>query len=314
MSGTIIIPEAYQKVYGKNFEHQAQQKVSRMKQYSRVKTGCVGDSQTHNTFEEEDMVETTGQRMAATQISEMRGEVRNLFPRKFQSNKGQDQFDQALLASTVLPGSDIIMAQTMANNRKCDDVFVDGITGVNRVGVGVNAVDESLHADNVVPVDYVRTGAAAPSNFTTGKARYVKRLFEKLEMFGQDQKEAGAKICGAINADMKDNIIGDPLVSDADKTRINKLDDGDMVYWNGIHYIRTERLPVDASDPNVVSAVFWISNLVQFDEWAHSVKRISERPDRSYAIQYYIEKMYGACRLEQRAVATVACQTNLFDE
>ena len=309
----IIIPEAYQKVYGKNFEHQAQQKMTRVKQYSRVKTGCAGDSQTHNTFEEEEMVETTGQRMAATQISEVKGEIRNLFPRKFQSNKGQDQFDEALLASTVLPGSQIMEAQTFAFNRMCDDVFIDGITGINKVGVN-GGVEETIHPDLMIPVDYVRTGKKTPSNFTTGKARYVKRMFEKNEFYGQDQKMAGARLCGAINADMKDNIIGDPLVSDADKTRINKLDDGDMVYWNGIHFIRTERLPKDAANPNIVNAVFWVSNLVQFDEWGKSVSRISERPDRSYAIQYFIERMIGACRLEQKAVATVACQTDLFND
>lgn len=308
---TLIIPDTYQKVYGKNFEHQAQQKMTRVKQYSRVKTGCVGDAQTHNTLEDEDMIETTGQRMAATQISEVKGEIRNLFPRKFNSNKGQDQFDEALMASTVLPGSQIMDAQTFAFNRKCDDVFIDGITGTNRVGVN-GGTEETLDSSLIVPVDYVRTGSATASNLTTGKLRFLKRSFEKNEFYGQDQRESGAKLCVAINADMKDAIIADPLISDADKTRINKLDDGDLVYWMGMHFIRTERLPVNASNSNIKSAVVWVSNLVQFDEWGKSVKRISERSDRSYAVQYYVEKMIGACRLEKKAVGTIACQTDLF--
>lgn len=306
-----VAVQAFQKVYGKNFEHQAQQKVKRLAQMARVKTGCVGASETHNTLEEEEMIETTGQRMATTQLSEVKGEIRHLFPRKFQSAKGQDQFDKVLMGSTVLPGSQIMEAQTMAFNRTCDDTFIDGITGVNSVGVNAET-QETLDSSLIVPVDYVRTGSATASNLTTAKIRYVKRQFEKNEFYGQDQKAAGAKLCAAIDADMKDAIIDDPLVSDADKSRINKLDDGDLVYWMGTWFIRTERLPVDASNPNVKSAVFWISNMVQFDEWAHSVKRISERPGRSYAIQYYVEKMIGACRLEKKAVATAACQTDLF--
>lgn len=306
-----IAVQAFQKVYAKNFEHQAQQKMKRLAQMARQKLGCIGASETHNSLEEEDMTETTGQRMALTQLSEVKGEIRHVFPRKFLSAKGQDQFDKVLMGSTVLPGSDIMVAQTSAYNRKCDDVFVDGITGVNSVGVN-GATQETLHADLIIPVDYVRTGSDTASNLTTGKIRYIKRQFEKNEFYGQDQKAAGAKLCAAINADMKDAILDDPLVSDADKSRINKLDDGDLVYWMGTWFIRTERLPVDASNANVVNAVFWVSNMVQFNEWAHSVKRISERSDRSYAIQYYIEKMNGACRLEQKAVATAACQTDLF--
>ena len=308
-----IAVQAFQKVYGKNFEHQAQQKTRRMSALARTEFGATGASKTHNTAEEEDMIETTGQRMALTQLSEVKGEIRHLFPRKFSSAKGQDQFDKVLMGTTVLPGSQILESQTMAFNRTCDDTFITGITGVNSTGVNAD-VSETLHADLIVPVDYVRNGSDVASNFTTAKARYVKRMFEKNELHGQDQKASGAKICGAINADMKDNIIGDPLVSDADKTRINKLDDGDMVYWNGIHYIRTERLPVSASNANIYNAVFWVSNLVQFDEWAGAIHRISERSDRSYAIQYYVEKLIGACRLEQKAVATVACQTNIFQD
>lgn len=308
-----IAVQAFQRVYGTNFEHQAQQKMKRVAMMARMMTGCQGASITHNTLAPEMTTETTGQRMANTQISEVDGEIRHMFPRKFVSTLGQDHFDKDLLASTVLPGSQIMQTQIAAFNRTCDDVFIDGIVGANSVGVNAD-VQEQLHVDNVVPVDFVRTGTAAPSNFTTDKARYIKTLFERNEFYGQDQMMAGAKLCGAINADMKDNIIADPLVSDADKTRINKLDDGDMVYWNGIHYIRTERLPKNISNPNVVDAVFWVSNLVQFNEWGNSIHRISERSDRSYAIQYYVEKMFGSIRLEQQAVATVACQTDLRTE
>lgn len=304
-----IAAQAYQKVYAKNFEHQAQQKLKRVAQYARTEFGCVGASKTHNTLEEEDMTETTGQRMGLTQLSEVAGEIRHIFPRKFNSAKGQDQFDPTLLASTVLPGSTIMEAQTAAFNRTCDDVFITGITGNNSTGVNADTT-EALASDMVVAKDYVRFGTAANSNLTTGKLRYLKRQFEKNEFYGQDQKAAGAKLCCAINADMKDAIIADELISDADKTRINKLDDGDLVYWMGIHFIRTERVPL--VETNVYNAVMWVSNLVQFDEWAGAVHRISERPDRSYAIQYYVEKMVGACRLEQKSVGTIACQTNIF--
>jgi hypothetical protein len=306
-----IITEAIQRAYGKNFEHQAQQVTSRVKQYARYKGGCTGGAQTHNTLEEEEMVETTGQRLALTQISDVSGEIRNLFPRKFTSTKGKDQFDDVLLGDTVLPGSTILQAQTMAFGRTCDDVFFDGITGVNKIGAN-GGTSESLHADMVVAKDYVRTGTAADSNLTTAKLRYLKRQFEKNELYGQDQKANGAKLCCAINADMKDELLSDTLISDHDKTKLNKLDDGDVVYWLGIHFVRSERLPVDASNADVKDAVMWVSNLVQFDEWAKSVHRISERSDRSYGIQYFVEKMIGAARLEQKAVGTIACDTSIF--
>lgn len=307
----IIIPEAYTKTFSKGFSHQAQKKRTRMKQYAVVHDGVSGESQTHNTVEPEDMEETTGQRFPKTILSEIGGEIRNVFPRTFRRSKGQAWNDGILLGSTVLPGSDIFQALIGAYNRTCDKVFIEGITGTNKVGANGGS-EEELHADNVVPVDYVRTGADTASNLTTGKVRYVKRLFEELEFFGQDQREMGVKLCGAINASMKDAILDDDKVSDADKSRFNKFDDGDLVYWNGIYFIRDEALPVDESNPLIKSAVFWVSNQVVFDQWAQLRTSIKERADLDDAIQYTAKGMMGSARLQQRAVATVACNTSLF--
>lgn len=307
----IIIPEAYTKTFAKNFEHQAQKKTTRMKQYARVKTGLTGESVTSNTLEPEEMEETTGQRFPKTVLSEVGGEIRNMFPRTFRKSKGQAWNDGILLGQTILPGSTIFESLTAAYNRSCDRVFVEGITGTNKVGPH-GGENEELHAGNIIPVDYVRTGSGVNSNLTTGKLRYIKRLFEELEFYGQDQKEAGAKICVAINAAMKDNLLDDDKISDADKTRFNKFDDGDLVYWMGMYFIREEGLPVNSSNPLVKAAVAWISNQVEFGQWADLRTSIKERPDLDDAIQYTAKGMMGAMRLQQRAVATAWCQTDLL--
>lgn len=306
----IIIPDAYTKTFSKGFTHQAQKKNARFKMYAKLKNGS-GESFTDNTIESEEMEETTGQRMPKTVLGETGGEIRNCFPRKFRRALGQDQYDETLLGQTVLPASDIFQGLMMAYERRCDSVFIDGIVGTNKVGPN-GGVAEELHADHVVPVDYVRTGATAASNLTTGKIRYVKRLFEESEFYGQGNKPAGAKICMAINSAMKDAILDDELVSDADKTRINKWDDGDLLYWNGIHFIRDEDLPVDEANPLVKSAVAWVSSEVCFAPWNDLKTKISERPDLDYGIQYYAGGQMGAYRRQQKAVATIACQTDLF--
>ena len=306
----IIIPEAYTKTFSKNFTHQAQKKQARFKMYACVKAGS-GEVFTDNTIAPEEMEETTGQRMPKTVLGEIGGEIRNCFPRKFRRAIGQDQYDEALLGQTVLPGSDILTAISMAYERQCDSVFLDGIVGDNKVGANGGVV-ETLHADNIVPVDYVRTGNDVVSNLTTEKIRYIKRGFEQSEFYGQGNKMAGSKICMAINASMKDAILDDDLVSDADKSRINKWDDGDLLYWNGIHFIRDEELPTDPTNPNIVSAVAWVSTEVCFAPWKELRTRISEREDLDYGIQYYASGMMGAYRRQQRAVYTAACQTDLY--
>jgi len=307
----IIIPDAYTKTFSKGFKHQAQKKMTRMKQYAVVTTGITGESYTSNTIEPESMEETTGQRFPKTVLSEIGGEIRNMFPRTFRKAKGQAWNDGILLGETVLPGSQIFESLTAAYARTCDTVFIEGITGTNRVGPN-GGENEELHASNIVPVDYVRTGSAVNSNLTTGKLRYIKRLFEELEFYGQDQKEAGAKICVAINAAMKDALLDDDKISDADKSRFNKFDDGDLVYWMGMYFIREEGLPVSSSNPLVKAATAWISNQVEFGEWANLRTAIKERPDLDDAIQYSAKGMVGAMRLQRRAVATAWCQTDLL--
>lgn len=305
----IIIPEAYTKTFSKGFSHQAQKKNARFKMYAKTRQGS-GESFTDNTIEQESMEETTGQRLPKTIIGELGGEIRNCFPRKFRRALGQDQYDETLLGQTVLPSSDIFQALSAAYERTCDDVFREGITGTNKVGAN-GGVAEELHADYVVPVDYVRTGASADSNMSTDKIRYIKRLFEESEFYGQGNKPPGARLCMALNASMKDALLDDDKVTDADKTRINKWDDGDILYWNGIHFIRDEALEADSSNSNVKLAFAWVSTEVVFAPWNDLKTKISERADLDYGIQYYAGGQVGAYRRQQKAVATIACDTSL---
>ena len=306
----IIIPDAFTKTFSRGFTAQAQKKNARFKQYAKHKQGS-GASFTDNTIAPTEMEETTGQRMPKTIISEIGGEIRNCFPRKFRKAEGQDQYDETLLGQTVLTSSDIFQTLMSAYERRCDSVFIDGIAGTNKVGID-GGVPEELHPDFQVPIDFVRSGPAEASNLTTGKIRYIKRMFEETEFYGQGNKPAGAKLCMAINASMKDAILDDPLVSDADKSRINKWDEGDLLYWNGVMFIRDEALPVDENNPNVKKAVAWISSEVVFAPWNDLKTKISERPDLDYGIQYYAGGQMGAYRRQQKAVATIACQTDLF--
>ena len=167
----------------------------------------------------------------------------------------------------------------------------------------------------IVPVDYVHTGGATNSGLTLAKIVRGKGLFGRNEVLGQNQKMEGAKICMAVSQDDLDNLLLNvQQVSSADYNKVQALVNGEVDYFAGVHFIRSEQVPTaDAGGGKVVKTLpMWLNKGVYLDFWYDVKTNIDVLPTVSQAIQVYSRLKAGAARKEEKYVALIMSENNAY--
>ena len=323
MSVPLTVPQSARNMFQSGMERAAQQFQSRARGFATVKTGCTGKSQAHRKIQKMEMNDATG-RLQPTVGQEMLLEHRYVFPRKADLATIVDEDDAAELDLGVAPTGEISTEHISAAGRKLDSIFFNGILGNNIEGMEDNLQTVALPASQYIAVDYRRDGGSGNLGLTLAKLVRAKGRFGKLEVYGQEQKESGAKICCAISQDELDNLLYDVVqTGSADYNKVKALVDGEVDYFMGIHFIRTELLPV-AVATQVVSGTgsnvtvgsgkiirtlpMWVSTGVMLDFWYDVKTNIDVLPTQSQAIQVYSRIKAGAARKDEDRVVAIYCE------
>lgn len=285
-----------------------QQKVERLRQYVTVHTGCSGKAKTHNRIESEEMEEQST-RLQTTQGTELTTVKRWVFPRPHQKTTYLDEWDADLLGETVLPSGDAVRVHRAAAARKIDKLILDGISGTNYEGAGNDTGNLTSKARTDVTGHTIdnTTGGKPAGNLQLLDLIESKSLLGQKEVYGQDQKEEGARLVMAVNQSCLDSLLqaGENLTS-ADYASVKALVEGEIHHFMGIDFIRTEQLPAN-SDGDGVYALLWEKTHMHFDVWGEFKSRLSIRDDLSEAIQIRSKLMAGACRDQDIAVVWIDC-------
>lgn len=304
---TGTIPDQYKIQFDTNWTHAAQQEISRFKKYAIVKEGITGKSISHNTVESEEMEEQVA-RLQKTSGTELATYSRFVFPLPHQKTTFLDEWDEALLGDVVLPKGEAVEAHRMASERKIDDIFLRGITGNNTQGVHDEMNTVAIPNSMKVAANYRRDGGSANTGLTLAKILRGKSIFGKLEVYGQNLERNGAKLCMAVSQDELDNLLFDvEQIGSADYNKVKALVDGEVDYFGGVWFIRSERLPIAAAGGGKIirTCPMWISNRVHIDIWAGLRTKISYRDDLSEAIQIRSKMMLNACRKDEKSVVLI---------
>ncbi|MDB6077729.1 MAG: hypothetical protein JWO82_1476 [Akkermansiaceae bacterium] len=310
MSVAITIPQSARNMFQDGMEQMAQQMQSRFRAYADVKTGCTGKSQAHRKIQETEMNDSTG-RLQKTVGEELLLEHRYLFPKKAYKATLLDEDDAGDLDLSVAPTGEVGQQHRMAAGRKVDDIFLAGIIGQNWEGIEDNMQPVALPNTQVVAVGYRRDGLTGNTGLTLAKLIRGKGRFGKNEVYGQEQKTAGAKLCMAVSQDELDNLLYDvEQTGSADYNKVKALVDGEVDYFMGINFMRTERLPTTAPSGGKITRTcpMWVSNGVHLDFWYDIKTSIDVLPTQSQAIQIYSRLKVGACRKDEDRVALVYCE------
>jgi hypothetical protein len=313
MPVSMTVLQAARNHFQTGMEQVAQQQASRLRAYATVKTGCTGKSQAHRKIQAIEFTDSTG-RLLPTTGTEIGLEQRYLFPRKAVGVTLVDEDDAGELDLQVAPTGEIRMAHEMGAGRKIDDILIAGILGNNYEGLEDSMTTVALPAGQYVAVNYRRDGGSANTGLTLAKLVRAKGKFGKNEIYGQEQKQAGAKLCCAVSQDELDNLLyeveqtGNSRYSD-----VKALVNGEVDYFMGIQFLRTERLPytLPGGGKLIRSVPMWVSTGVHLDFWYDIQTKISERDDLSEAIQVRSKLKVGSCRKDEPYVAVIYCEQDV---
>lgn len=316
MATTNTIPDHYTIQFDRNWRLAIQQKVSRLREFVTVHTGCSGKARTHNRISSEEMNEQTS-RLQTTQGTELTVVKRWVFPRPHEKTTYLDEWDADLLGETVLPTGDAVRVHQAAAARKLDSIILDGINGTNYEGGDNDLGSSGMVAKTKLAVastygrdanGYINntTGGSPAGNLQLQDLIDAKSVLGRNETYGQDQKEMGAKLCCAVNQLALDSLLQETELTSGDYAAVKALVDGEVSYFMGIHFVRTELLPTNDSADGV-NVLLWERSHIHFDVWADMSTRISIRDDLSEARQIRSKMMAGACRDEDQAVVWIDC-------
>lgn len=297
-------------MFAEGFEREAQQIMSRFRTYADVKTGLTGKAHVFKKIVKREMQDVTG-RLQDTNPEEQQYRYRYLFPRKAKLATIFDEDDASELGLSVAPTGDTIVEHTSAAARKVDDYFIAGILGDNLEGEEDNMQTVPFDTSNQqIAINYHRDGSSTNVGLTLAKLIAAKSKFGKNEVYGQNGDKTG-KLCMAVSQDELDNLLYDvEQTGSADYNSVKALVNGEVDYFMGIHFLRSERLPVTSLGGGKISrnCPMWLSTQVRIGFWADLKTSIDILPNKDQAIQIYSRIRLNACRKDENAVVSVLCE------
>ncbi len=310
MSVPLTIPQSCRNMFQDGLEHEAQQLQSRFRECARVKTNCSGKSEAHRIKNKVEMVDSLG-RLQSVPAVEQSVEHRYVFPKKAKLKTWIDEDDAQDLGWAFGPQGEEQMDHISAAGRKVDDIFIAGILGNNLEGTEESMVNVALPAAQVIAVNYRRDGLSANTGLTLAKLIRAKGRFGKQEVYGQEAKQEGAKLWMAVSQDELDNLLYEvEQTGSADYNKVKALVDGEVDYFSGVWFKRSERLPYTTPGGGKIirSCPMWVSTGVYIDFWYDVKTNIDILATQDQAIQVFSRLKVGACRKREEYVVNVLCE------
>jgi len=295
MTPPLTIPQHFPIEFGTNWEFLLQQKPSILK-------GCVtsvtvnGEKKSFNQIGQMQMTRIT-ERLGNTQVSELPTDKRWITSAPYEVANHFDEWDQDFLGSVVLPTSETVQEHAFAYNRACDQKIIDSVLGVSysgEDGVTPNAFDPN----QIIPADYVVSGAGVNSGLTIPKLIAIKSLF------GTNLVDEGEEIFFVHTQKQLDDLLLTTQATSSDYAAVKALVDGSINRFLGMTFKRCELLPKDSNDLRTCFA--FVKRGIKFTDVGRKV-HMDVLPQRRHALQIRTTAKLGGVRMEEKLVAQVIC-------
>lgn len=294
---SLQIDAAFVEQYGSNIEHLVQQ------QESRFQGKCRMESQKSKTKFWEQLGATK-----AVKRTSRHGDTPRVDSKHRRRQCILNDYDWSDLVDTlddtkmlISPTSSYAQSAAMAMNRAKDEEVIDAATGTSYADVtGAGATSaQTLDSSQQVAVDYVLSGSAANSGMTLPKMVKAKSIL------GKNEVPRGTKKYMAITQQQLDDMLNSiDQVTNADYAAIKALVEGEVDYFMGFNFIRTELLTLNSStDVRTCFAYAYHGLLCSVGQDYKA--RITERDDKNYATQVYFNMAIGATRMQEKLVVAI---------
>lgn len=200
----------------------------------------------------------------------------------------------------IKPESSYAISASMAFNRAKDEEVITAATGTAYAdtGSGNGAVSaQTLGSGQQVAVNY------GGSNVGLTLAKLIKAK----SILGKNEVPKGTKLYFAHSQQQLDDLLTNVNeVKSSDYAAVKALVDGEVNYYMGFEFIKTELLTLTtATDVRTCFAYAKIGLLMATGQ--DKKARITERDDKNYATQVYMNMSVGATRMQEKCVVEVAC-------
>lgn len=281
------VTEAFVQQFSSNFVHLSQQMNSRLESRVRVEPGIVGDSKKINRIGA-----TAAQRRTTrhgdTPLIETPHSTRWIDLDDFEWADLVDELDKKKMLAD--PSSDYLKAGVAAMNRSKDDVIYAAMRGSARTASGSTA----LTAGQKI--------AHGGTGLTKAKIISARKLFRDNEA----DEENGESLYCTFNGVALEDVLSDTTLTSADFMAVQMLQSGNMKgKWAGFEWVPFERHTFSSSTYYLMA---WAKSGVALGVGAEIMTRLTERPDKSYALQPYARMSIGAVRVEEAKTVEIAIQ------
>lgn len=280
------VTEAFVQQFSANFAHLAQQTDSRFQSAVRVESGIVGDSKKISRIGATAAQKRTT-RHGDTPLIETPHSTRWIDLDDYEWADLVDDLDKKKMLAD--PTSDYLKAGVAAMNRAKDDAIYAAARGNAR----------SLSGTVALPA--AQKIAVGGTGLTKAKIIQAKKMFRANEC----DEENGEELYFAYGSEQMEDLLGDTTLTSADFMAIQMLQDGAVgKRWGGFRWIPSERMTLATTTRYTIA---WAKSGLALGVGAEIMTRVTERADKSYAMQPYARMSIGATRIEDAKVVEIAC-------
>jgi hypothetical protein len=216
-------------------------------------------------------------------------DARWVFPRDFEWADMID--DQDKLRMLIDPTSPYAQNGANALGRSMDDLIIAAALGNAQTGENGSTVTPFATGTQQI--------AVGGTGLTVAKLRQARRILAANEV-----DLASEMLYIAVTAQQIDNLLGTTEVTSSDFNSVKALVQGDIDTFMGFKFVQIERLPIAGGDRRCFA---WAKSGMHVGMWNDINTKISERADKSYAMQVYVKGTFGATRVEEKKVVEIIC-------
>jgi len=132
----------------------------------------------------------------------------------------------------------------------------------------------------------------------------LAKLISAKSLFGKADVDPDMQLNMAITQDQLDALLAVTEVKSADYNSVKALVEGKVDTYMGFKFHRTERL---LKTGNIRSCFAWVEDGILLAVGANPTAKISERADKKYSTQVYMDMDIGATRMEEVKVVQIDC-------
>lgn len=289
LQGTVYsftVTEAFVTQWATNFYQLAQQTMSRLESRVTVERNVVGIAKSFNRIGATAAQRKTT-RHADTPLIETPHSTRFADLADYEWADLVDDLDKKKMLAD--PTSEYLKAGVNALNRSKDDVVIAAFFASARSG-----------ASTSVAITAGQQIAAGGTGLTKAKLIQAKKIFRQNEA----DAENGEELFIGYTGEQLEDLLSQTEPTSSDYNNVKALVDGTIKRWMGFEWVPSERF-TKASTTRSIPA--WAKSGMGLAIGADIKTRLTERDDKSYAMQPYGSMSLGAVRIEEPKVVQVDC-------